>query len=138
MAGLTKTQINYLENKLDRAVGEKIDAFRKQIGEGQSSDKVLVNEIVAGNIKLLPKSEIIKKLKEKTNYSGYYYNTSLNVNEMVSEEDKERVEKEVNARETKINEFREKLYKAKQNALDSIVLNGVDVETALAELDKIK
>jgi hypothetical protein len=139
MAGLTKTQINYLENKLDRAVGEKIDAFRKQIGEGQSSDKVLVNEIVAGNIKLLPKSEIIKKLKEKANYNGgYYYNTSLNVNEMVSEEDKERVEKEVNARETKINEFREKLYKAKQNALDSIVLDGVDVETALAELDKIK
>jgi hypothetical protein len=57
---------------------------------------------------------------------------------MVSQEDKERVEKEVSARETKVNEFREKLYKAKQNALDSIVLDGVDVETALAELDKIK
>ena len=138
MAGLTKTQINYLENKLDRAVGEKIDAFRKQIGEGQNTDKTLVDEIVAGNIKLLPKSELIKKLKEKTSGNTYYYNTSLYVNEMVSEEDKERVEKEVRNRENKVNDFREKLYKAKQNALDKIVLEGVDVETALAELDKIK
>ena len=62
----------------------------------------------------------------------------LYVNEMVSQEDKERVEKEFNERKTKINEFIERLNKAKQNALDSIVLNGVDVETALAELDNIK
>ena len=138
MAGLTKTQINYLESKLDRAVNDKVDKFRKELGEGNNSDKVLVNEIIAGNIKLLPKSEIIKKLKEKATYNGgYYYNVSLYVNEMVSQEDKERVEKEFNERETKINEFRDKLYKAKQNALDNIVLNGVDVETALAELDNI-
>ena len=136
---LTKTQINYLENKLDRAVSDKIDAFRKQIGEGQNTDKVLVDEIVAGNIKLLPKSEIIKKLKEKTNYSGgYYYNTSLYVNEMVSQEDKERIEKEVKNKENKVNDLRDKLYKAKQNALDKIVLEGVDVETALAELNAIQ
>ena len=67
MAGLTKTQINYLESKLDRAVNAKVDKFRKELGEGNNSDKVLVNEIIAGNIKLLPKSEIIKKLKEKAN-----------------------------------------------------------------------
>ena len=70
MAGLTKTQINYLESKLDRAVNDKVDKFRKELGEGNNSDKVLVNEIIAGNIKLLPKSEIIKKLKEKANYNG--------------------------------------------------------------------
>jgi len=136
---LTKTQINYLENKLDRAVNNKIDKFRTEIGEGKSTDKVLVDEIVAGNIKLLSQKEIIKKLKEKTSCSGgYYYNYSLYVNEMVSEQDKERVEKEVRERENKINDYRDKLYKAKQNALDNIVLNGVDVETALAELEKIK
>ena len=139
MARLTKTQINYLESKLDRAVNDKVEKFRKELGEGNHSDKVLVNELVAGNIKLLPKSELIKKLKEKADCNGgYYYNISLYVNEMVSQEDKERVEKEFKARETKINEFRDKLYKARQNALDSIVLDGVDVETALAELDNIK
>ena len=138
MAGLTKTQINYLESKLDRAVNDKVNKFRKELGEGGSLDKAIINELVVGNVKLLPKSEIIKKLKEKTNYNGgYSYNMILYVNEMVSQEDKERVEKEFNERETKINEFRDKLYKAKQNALDSIVLDGVDVETALAELDKI-
>ena len=139
MAKLTKTQINYLENKLDRAVNDKVDKFRKELGEGKNLDKVLVNEIIAGNVKLLPKSELIKQLKEKATYNGgYYYNISLCVNEMISQEDKERVEKEFNARETKINEFRDKLCKARQNALDSIVLDGVDVETALAELDNIK
>ena len=139
MARLTKTQINYLANKLDRAVNDKVEKFRKELGEGNHSDKVLVNELVAGNIKLLPKSELIKKLKEKADCNGgYYYNMLLYVNEMVSQEDKERVEKEFKARETKINEFRDKLYKARQNALDSIVLDGVDVETALAELDNIK
>jgi hypothetical protein len=135
---LTKTQINYLENKLDRAVSDRVDKFKKELGEGQSLDRVLVDEIVAGNIKLLSKSEIIKKLKEKVNYNGYYYNTSLYVNEMVSQEDKERIEKEVNSRDKKINDFRDRLYKAKQNALDSIVLDGVDVETALAELNAVQ
>ena len=138
MARLTKTQINYLESKLDRAVNDKVNKLRKELGEGGSLDKAIINELVVGNVKLLPKSEIIKKLKEKTNYNGgYSYNMILYVNEMVSQEDKERVEKEFNERETKINEFRDKLYKAKQNALDNIVLNGVDVETALAELDNI-
>jgi len=136
---LTKTQINYLENKLDRAVSNKVDAFKKQIGEGQSTDRTLIEEIVAGNIKLLSQKEIIKKLKEKISCSGgYYYNYSLYVNEMVSEQDKERVDKEVRERENKINDYRDRLYKAKQNALDSIVLDGVDVETALAELNAVQ
>ena len=84
MAGLTKTQINYLESKLNRAVDDKVIKFRKELGESNSSDKVLVDEIVAGNIKLLPKSELIKKLKEKANYNGVYYrNILLSVDEMV-------------------------------------------------------
>ena len=56
MARLTKTQINYLESKLDRAVNDKVEKFKKELCEDKSLDKVLVNEIVAGNIKLLPKS----------------------------------------------------------------------------------
>lgn len=35
MAGLTKTQINYLENKLERAVSDKIDHFKKELGKAQ-------------------------------------------------------------------------------------------------------
>lgn len=135
---LTKTQINYLENKLARAVDNKVDEFRKQLGEGKSSDRVIIDKLVAGEIKLLSSKELIKKLKEKNSNNSYYYNQNLYVNEMVSEQDKERIESEVSQREQKVNDFREKLYKAKQNALDKIVLEGVDVETALAELNAIQ
>jgi len=138
MAGLTKTQINYLENKLQRVVDDKVQEFKKELGEGKNSDRVIIDELVAGRIKLLPKSEIIKTLKTKCTSNSYYYNTSLYVNEMVSQEDKERIENEVNQRDSKINEFRDRLIKAKTNALDKIVLEGVDVESAIAELNNIK
>jgi len=138
MAGLTKTQINYLENKLQRVVDDKVQEFKKELGEGKNSDRVIIDELVAGRIKLLPKSEIIKALKTKCTSNSYYYNTSLYVNEMVSQEDKERIENEVNQRDSKINEFRDRLIKAKTNALDKIVLEGVDVESAIAELNNIK
>lgn len=138
MAKLTKTQINYLENKLNRVVNDKVQEFKNGIGEGENSDKVIIDELVAGNIKLLPKTEIIKILKTKRTSSGYYRNISLYVNEIISQEDKERIENEVNSRDNKINEFRDKLNKAKTNVLDKIVLEGIDVETAIAELNKIK
>lgn len=138
MAKLTKTQIYYLENKLNRVVNDKVQEFKNGIGEGENSDKVIIDELVAGNIKLLPKTEIIKILKTKRTSSGYYRNISLYVNEIISQEDKERIENEVNSRDNKINEFRDKLNKAKTNVLDKIVLEGIDVETAIAELNKIK
>ena len=137
MTKLTKVQIKYLESKLERVINDKVEKFTKELGEIQSPEKILIGEIISGNIILLPNSEIINKLQEKLLNQTYFY-PSLNINEMVSQEDKERVEKEFKARETKINEFRDKLYKARQDALDNIVLNGVDVETALAELDNIK
>lgn len=134
---LTKTQINYLENKLNRVVEDKVDTFRKKLGEGKNSDRVIIDELVAGNIKLLSNSEIIKILKTKlTNY--YYCNMSVYLNELISKQDRERIENKINQRDKKINEFRDRLDKAKANALDKIVLDGVDVETALAELNKIK
>ena len=138
MAKLTKTQINYLEDKLNRVVQDKVQAFQNELGKNENSDRVIIDELVSGNIKLLPKSEIIKILKTKRTSNSYYYNISLYVNEIISQEDKERIENEVNSRDTKINEFRDKLNKAKTNVLDKIVLEGIDVETAIAELNEIK
>lgn len=135
---LTKTQINYLENKLNRAVEDRVETFKKELGDNKSSDRVIIDKLVAGEIKLLSSKELIKRLKEKNSNNSYYYNQSLYVNEMISEQDKERIETEVNSRDKKVNDFRDRLYKAKTNALDKIVLEGVDVETALAELNAIQ
>ena len=135
---LTKTQINYLENKLNRAVSDKVDAFKQQLGESKSSDEVIFDKLISGEIKMLSSKELIKKLKEKYSNNSYYYSKSFYVNELISEKDKERIESEVDQREQKINEFRDKLNKAKTNALDKIVLEGIDFETAIAELDNVQ
>jgi hypothetical protein len=44
----------------------------------------------------------------------------------------------IDEKQDKIINYQDKLRDAKQNALDKIVLEGVDVETAMAELNKIK
>lgn len=135
---LTKTQINYLENKLSRVVDERVENYRKELGEGKSADRVIAEKIASGEIKVLTPKELAKKItKQVQEKYSYYYSYSMNVCDMVSDEDKEKVTNEVNERDTKINDFRNKLRDAKQNALDKIVLEGVDVETAIAELNKI-
>ena len=138
---LTKTQINYLENKLARVVDERIENYRKELGEGKSADRVIAERIASGDIKLLTTKELTKKITKQVQNrcnSSYYYNYSINVCDMVSDEDKEKVTDEVKERDTKINDLRDKLRNAKQNALDKIVLEGVDFETAIAELNNIR
>ena len=136
MAGLTKTQINYLENKLDRAVTEKVDKFKSELGN-KTLDVIIVEELAKGNIELLPKEEIIAFLKQVVKSKSYYYSISVAIQDLINEDDKNRLDSEVKGRDTKLQDYRDRLSKAKQNALDSIVLNGVDVEVALAELDKV-
>lgn len=136
MRKLTKTQINYLESKIDRVINDKLDKFRKEVGLLTCLDEVLLNEIIVGNIKILPKSKIINRLKEQS-LNKSYYTISLHINDLVSQEDYKRTEKEHNIKKTKLNDFKEKLHKAKQNALDNIVFDGVNIEKVLTELDKI-
>lgn len=136
---LTKTQINYLENKLSRVVDERVETYRKELGEGKSADRVIAEKIASGEIKLVTTKELVKKItkhvQDRNHY--YYYNYSMNICDMVSDEDKEKVTNEVSERDTKINDFRNKLRDAKQNTLDKIVLEGVDVELAIKELNNI-
>ena len=136
---LTKTQINYLENKLSRVVDERVETYRKELGEGKSADRVIAEKIASGEIKLVTTKELVKKItkhvQDRNHY--YYYNYSMNICDMVSDEDKEKVTNEVSERDTKINDFSNKLRDAKQNTLDKIVLEGVDVELAIKELNNI-
>ena len=136
MAKLSRTQINYLEDKLRRVVDDKVSDFRKSFSNESKQDLILKG-LQDGSIKMISEKEIIKYFVESRG-GGYYYTPSINITELVNQKDVERIEKSVKEREDKINDYSFKLKNAQQNALDKIVLEGVDVETALAELDKIK
>ena len=133
---LTKTQINYLADKLSRTVEDKVVEFKKSLKQEENFDTVLVGLLEEGKIKLLPKSELIKVFKAKAK-SGYYYNASVYLKELIDADTIEALEKERNQNSNKVQEYRNKLELAKTNALDKIVLEGIDVETAIAELNNI-
>ena len=136
MAKLSRTQINYLEDKLNRVVREKVEDFRKSF-TNESKQDLILKGLQDGSIKMISEKEIIKYFEESRS-GGYYYTPSIILNDLVSQKDVERVEKIVKTREDKINDYSDKLRNAQQNALDKIVLEGVDVETAIAELNKVK
>ena len=136
MAKLSRTQINYLEDKLRRVVEDKVNDFKKSF-TNESKNDLILKGLQDGSIKMISEKEIIKHF-ENDKGVGYYYTPSINLIELVNEKDVEKVEKIVKTREDKINAYSDKLRNAKQNALDKIVLEGVDVETAVAELNKIK
>ena len=138
MAGLTKTQINYLENKLSRAVSDKIDNFKKELGEGTTLGKEILKRLKAGEIKFISDKDLIKLFDDKISNGYSWYNPTASFDELISQADRDKIQKELDKRESKINEYSMKLSSAKQNALDKIVLEGVAVEVALAELDKVK
>ena len=131
---LSKTQINYLEDKLNRVVGEKIDNFKQSLNGSNEKDLVFKG-LQDGSIKMISEKEIIDCFKTRMDS---YYSPSINLTELISDKDYEKIRKIVNENQDKINNYSNKLRDAKQNALDKIVLEGVDVETALAELNKIK
>lgn len=133
---LTKTQINYLSDKLTRVVQDKVQQFKKELGN-KKTHEVVMERIIAGEIKFPSKSELIKIFVSKIEKNSYYA-PSFYLSEIINEADYLRIEQEVQEREVIVNNYSDKLYKAKQDALDKIVLEGVDVETAIAELNKIE
>lgn len=140
--GLTKTQIGYLQDKLSREVSKKIEDFKHSLGKEQTLAQAILEEVKAGKVKLFTGKDLMKILDESINSNnrGYYSysNPSFYITDFIPEQDKERIEKELDKRGDKIKEFTDKLEKAKTEALDKIVLEGVDVETAMAILDKVK
>ena len=136
MAKLSRTQINYLEDKLRRVVEDKVNDFRKTF-TNESKQDLILKGLQDGSIKMISEKEIIEHFVNDSR-GGYYYTPSINLTDLINPKDVERIEKIVKTREDKINDYSFKLRNAQQNALDKIVLEGVDVETALAELDKIK
>lgn len=134
---LTKTQINYLEDKLERVVLEKISEFKNKLGKVSSLDKVVLEKLQNGEIKFLPEKDLFKRLGNKynTTYCGTIY---LQISDMISDKDRNKIKKGLDDTSVKIGEYTAKMYKAKQEALDKIILRGVDFESVLRELNRIK
>lgn len=138
MAGLTKTQINYLRDKLDRVVNEKINNYKKELGEDLRRGEYILNSIKSGKIKLLTSKQILAMMESKIKEYYYSYSPSFSIEEFIDKEDKERIEKEINDRQDKLNDYSEKLRRVQTDALDKIVLEGVDFETAIQELNNVQ
>lgn len=133
---LTKTQINYLENKLNRVVDEKKNQFVKDLGS-TSLDQEVLKRLQTGKIKLLSKNELLSVFEERISKNNYYH-SSFYIYELISKADKEEIETSIKARQELVNNYYNKLNAVKGNILDKIVLEGVDVDTALAELENIQ
>jgi hypothetical protein len=135
---LTKTQINYLQNKLERVVSERITQFKKDLKDEDTLEKAILKRVESGEIKLLPSEDIIKLISKTVKNKNYYYTSSFQLEELISTKDLNKVKAIVDKNQERINTYSYELSKAKDNALDKFVLGGVDIDTALAELDKVK
>lgn len=135
---LTKTQINYLQNKLERAVSERITQFKKDLKDEYVLERAILKRVKSGEIKLLPPEEIIKVVSKAIEDKSYYYTSSFQLEELISTKDYNKVKAIVDKTKERIDTYSYELFKAKDNALDKFVLGGVDIDTALAELDKVK
>lgn len=134
---LTKTQISYLEEKLDRVVSEKSTAFKNEVGD-TNLPKAISERLSDGSIKLLSEADIVKVIADKIPHTYTYgYHTSVEIEYLINEKDLNKLKKELDDKSEKIRDYNTKLHKAKQDALDKIVLDGVDIETALALLDSV-
>lgn len=133
---ITKTQIYYLENKLGRECSERIEKFKKSLGVGKSFEEIIIDKIRNNEVVCLTSEQIVNKLIDKIENNSTYYH-SLKLEDIINEKSLEAVNNEYKVMQDKINEYSDKMYKAKQRALDSIVLEGVDVETAFKEFDNI-
>ena len=134
---LTKTQINYLEQKLQRVVTDKIETFKKENQYTSLSD-LIVARLKKGEVKLISKSEIIKLFTKNEPSYSYYYNPSISLSDLINKADYDILNNEYEQAKSKVENYSTKLQNAKQNALDKIVLEGVDFETAIAELNNVR
>jgi len=132
---LTKTQINYLNEKLERECRDRVTKYREDIGAYKNIEQLISERLVKGKLKLLPTKDIISLIKETTDMGGWY--RTIDVVKLVNQEVVRELEKELKDKQDKVADYEQRLIDAKQNAMDMYVLGGVDIQTALKEFDKI-
>ena len=132
---LTKTQINYLSEKLEREVRDRVFKYTESIGLNKNIEQFIAKKLIKGKLKLLSAKEIVSLIKDVTENGGWY--RSIEVTSLINQEQLKEIREEFDRKKDKVNEYERKLVTAKQNAMDMYVLGGVDIQTALKEFDKI-
>lgn len=131
---LTKTQINYLRDKLNNAVNKKISEVR-QANKVNDFQAEVLNRLEQGTIKLLPAEKFVTK--HRARLSGTYY-ISLLIEDLISDKDVVKIKNYIQKQYDKIQSTVDKIYEYRENALDRIVLDGLDFSDVVKGLDKIK
>lgn len=131
---LTKTQINYLRDKLNNAVDKKISEVR-QSNKVYDFQVEVLNRLEQGTIKLLPAEKFVKKHRARR--ANTYY-TSILTEDLISDKDVVKIKNYIQKQYDKIQSTVDKIYEYRENALDKIVLDGLDFSDVVKGLDKIK
>lgn len=132
---LTKTQINYLNEKLERECRDRVTKYRKDVGADKNIEQLISEKVVKGKLKILSAKEIALLIKETADRGGWY--RCIEITELVDKEVLLKLEDELKVKQDKAAKYEEKIWQVKQNAMDMYVLGGVDIQTALKEFDKI-
>lgn len=124
---ITKTQINYLDNRLDDIMRQKITDFKKKFPEQTFNQKWedIYKGIKTGKISMLSLKEFI------SNVRGW---CSPDIKDMF---DLSKYENAAKEQEELINEYSDKLRKAKTEIMDKVVLSDLMIEEAVAEFKKL-
>jgi hypothetical protein len=133
---LTKTQIDYLTNRLDRIINEKIRNYRKRIGDEKRLPELIKEGLENDSITLKSKEEIAQMVIEILN-RNYGYLESIMISQLIQNSDYRSICDQMNIKTEMVNEYTKKLYEAKDKALDKFVLNLVDIETAIKEFEEV-
>ena len=133
---LTKTQIDYLTNRLDRIINEKIRNYRKRIGDEKRLPELIKEGLENDSITLKSKEEIAQMVIEILN-RNHGYLESIMISQLIQNADYRSICDQMNIKAEMVNEYTKKLYEAKDKALDKFVLNLVDIETAIKEFEEV-
>lgn len=124
---ITATQINYLRNRLDDIMSDKVRIFRKTQATYSDEQRYLdiYQAIKSGKIKLRPKGEVMESVRSWSSpYLDHFYDLS-------------RFNDKKQACEDTLDSYRYKLEKAKTEIMDKVVLSDLMIEEAVKEFMKL-
>lgn len=128
---LTKTQINYLKEKVYRIVNKKIADYSKELKANQSVEEIVQERLKNKEIKVISQKQLCELILKDNSYYR-----SFGLSSLIVAEDYNKVLEEKDRRNKLLNEYTKKLYEIQENALDEFVLKGVDIETILTKLEE--